>query len=97
MLDIEYLKQFREIKDVADIIHEIEKIDCLAYQNDWNAVGQHLQDVSKNHIVEKAIYNSVNQIPPQSIQQSAANCRQFLLSLGAEKITKELSKHPGGN
>lgn len=97
MANLEYLKQYHSIKDVADIIDEIEKLDCLAYQNDWDAVGQHLQDVSKKHIVEKAIYNSVNQSPPQSIQQSAANCRQFLLALGAEKITKELSKHPGGN
>ena len=97
MINLEYLKQFREIKDVAEIIDEIEKLDRLAYQYDWDAVGQHLQDVSKKHIVEKAIYNSVNQSPPQSIQQSAANCRQFLLVLGAEKITTELSKHPGGN
>lgn len=97
MLDLEYLKQFHAIKDIADIIDEIEKLDRLAYQYDWDAVGQHLQDVSEKHTVEKAIYNSVNQSPPQSIQQSAANCRQFLLALGAEKITKELSKHPGGN
>lgn len=97
MIDLEYLKQFREIKDVADIIGEIEKLDRLAYQNNWDAVGQHLQDVSEKHKVEKAVYNSVNQSPPQSIQQSAANCRQFLLALGAEKITKELSKNPGGN
>ena len=97
MIDFEYLKQFRTIKDVTDIIDEIEKLDCLAYQNDWDAVNQHLQDVSSKHIVEKAIYNSVNRVMPQSIQQDAANCRQFLLALGAEKITKELSKHPGGN
>lgn len=97
MLDLEYLKQFRGIKDVADIIDEIEKLDRLTVQNDWDAVSQHLQDVSQKHIVEKAVYNSVNQSQPQSIQQSAANCRQFLLALGAEKITKELSKNPGGN
>lgn len=97
MIDLKYLKQFRENKDVAEIIDEIEKLDRLAYQYDWDAVGQHLQDVSKKHIVEKTIYNSVNQSPPQSIQQSASNCRQFLLALGAEKITKELSKHLGGN
>ena len=97
MINLEYLKQFREIKDIAEIIDEIEKLDRLAYQYDWDAVSQHLQDVSQKHIVEKAVYNSVNQTPPQSIQQSAANCRQFLLALGAEKITKELSKHPGGN
>ena len=93
MIDLEYLKQFHTIKDVAEIIDEIEKLDRLVYQCDWDAVNQHLQDVSNKHIVEKAIYNSVNQSPPQSIQQSAANCRQFLLALGAEKLTKELSKH----
>lgn len=97
MVDLEYLKQFREYKDIADIIDEIEKLDRLVYQNNWDEVAQHLQDVSQNHIVEKIAYNAVNQSPSQSIQQSAANCRQFLLVLGAEKITKELSKHLGGN
>lgn len=97
MMNLEYLKQFREIKDIADIIDEIEKLDCLTYQNDWNRVSQHLQDVSKKHMAEKAVYNSVNQAIPQSIQQSAENCRQFLLLLGTKKITKELSKNLGGN
>lgn len=97
MIDLEYLKQFREIKDIADIIDEIEKLDGLVYQNNWDAVNQHLQNVSQKHMVEKAVYNSVNQVVPQSLQQSAVNCRQFLLSLGAKKITKELSKHLGGN
>ena len=97
MVDLEYLKQFHEIKEIADIIDEIEILDCLVFQDKWDEVARHLQDVSQNHIVEKAVYNSVNQSPPQSIQQSAANCRQFLLALGAEKITKELSKRLGGN
>ena len=99
MLGLKYLKKFQKIKDVADIICQIEKLDCLGYQNDWYAVNRHLQDVSQKHMIEKVLYNSVNQTMPQSIQQSAANCRQFLLALGAEKITntKELSKHPGGN
>lgn len=58
MLGLEYLKQFHEINDVADIILEIEKLDCLTYQNDWYAVGQHLQDVSKKHMVEKTIFGT---------------------------------------
>lgn len=96
-MDLEYLKQFREIKEISDIINEIEKLDRLVYQDKWDKVVQHLQDISQNHKIEKAVYNSVNPSPPQSMQQSAANCRQFLLVLGAEKIAKELSKHLGGN
>ena len=97
MMDLEYLKQFRENKEIADIIFEIEKLDCLVSQEKWNEGAQHLQDVSINHIAEKAVYNVANPSPPQSIQQSAANCRQFLLALGVEKIAKKLSKHLGGN
>lgn len=92
-MDLEYLKQFRGIKEIADIIDEIETLDLLVYQNDWKTVKKHLQKVSQNHAVEKAIYNSVNQTPPPSDQQSAANCRQFLLLLGAEKTAEYL----GGN
>ena len=96
MINLEYLKQFHENKDVADIIDEIEKLDCLVFQNDWNAVSQYIQEVSSKHPVEAGVYNAVR-IPAQTIQDAAAACRQFLLALGAEKITKELSKHPGGN
>lgn len=97
MSDLEYIKQFHEIKDITDIVQEIEKLNFLVSRNDWNAVDQHLQDISQKHIVEKAVYDAINQIPPPSIQQSAANCRQFLLAIGTAKITKELSKHLGGN
>lgn len=97
MMDLEYLKQFREIKDVADIIDEIEKLDRLVCQDKWDKVERHLGDISQKHPIEKGIYNLANPIPPQTSQQSAANCRQFLLALGAKKITEELSKHLGGN
>lgn len=98
MIDLEYLKQFHEIKEIADIIDEIETLDSLVYQrliyqDDWKEVKKHLKKISENHKVEKVIYNSINQTPPSSDQQSAANCRQFLLLLGAEKI----AKHLGGN
>ena len=96
MVNLEYLKQYHSIKDVVDIIDEIEKLDYLNFQNDWNAVSQHIQEVSSKHPVEAGVYNAVR-IPAQTIQDAAAACRQFLLALGAEKITKELSKHSGGN
>lgn len=96
MINLEYLKQFHENKDVVDIIDEIEKLDCLVFQNDWNAVSQHIQEVSSKHPVEAGVYNVVR-VPAQTIQDAAAACRQFLLALGAEKITKKPFKHPGGN
>ena len=97
MSDFEYIKQFHEIKDIADIVQEIEKLDFLVSRNDWNAVDQHLQDISQKHIVEKTVYDVINQIPPPSIQQSAANSRRFMLAIGTAKIKKEVSIHHGGN
>ncbi len=96
MLDLEYLKQFHKIKDIADIIYEIEKLDFLVAQNNWNAVNQHIQKVSEEHPVEATVYNSMR-VPAQTIQQATTGCRQFLLSLGEAKIAEELSKHFGGN
>ena len=90
MLDLEYLKQFREIKDIEDIIQDIEKLNSSIYWNDWNEVNQHIQKVSIKYPVEATVYNSVR-VP------AAEGCHQFLLSLGAEKITKELSKYLDGN
>lgn len=94
-MDLEYLKGFREIKDIADIIDDIEKLDSLVSKNAWNEVEHHLWDVSQKHPAEKVIYNSINNNPPCTIQESAIGCRQFLVMLGSEKITEELSKRLG--
>ncbi len=96
MLNLEYLKQLREINGVEDIIQDIEKLNSLIYQGDWGEVEQHLRDVAQKHPVEKALHNAIYQNPPQTIQQSAVGCRQFLLALGSEKITKVLLNHLGG-
>ena len=97
MTDLEYLKQFREIREIADIIGDIEKLDSLMEQNEWDSVSQLLYVISAKHPAEKVVYNSANPLPPLSIQQSASSCRQFLIALGKAKITAEGLKHMGGS
>ena len=56
MSDLEYLKQYQKIKDISDVISDIEKLDWLVYQNDWQAVNQHLGDISQKYPIEKSIW-----------------------------------------
>lgn len=88
MSDLEYLKQFREIREIADIIHDIDGLDSLVRQNDWISVERRLQELSEKYIVEKVAFNLTNPVPPQSIQQSAMNCRRFLIGHGMEKVAE---------
>ncbi len=94
-MDVENLKRFREVKGVADIIDDIEKLDSLVSKNMWDKVEEHLQTVSQKHLAEKIIYNSINNNLPCTIQESAIGCRQFLVQLGYGKITEKLSKSHG--
>lgn len=52
MSDLEYLRQFRKIREIADIIHDIDGLDSLVSQNDWTSVDRRLQELSDKYIVE---------------------------------------------
>ena len=93
MSDLEYLKQFREIREIADIIHDIDGLDSLVNKNDWISVDRRLQELSEKYIVEKVAFNLANPVPPQTIQQSAMNCRRFLIGHGMEKVAEMALKH----
>ena len=97
MSDLEYLTQFREIREIADIIHDIDGLDSLVSQNDWTSVDRRLQELSDKYIVEKVAFNLANPVPPQTIQQSAMNCRRFLIGHGMEKVAEVVLKQHGGN
>lgn len=91
MLGLDYLKQHCEKKEIADIISDIERLDALVYWKNWDESKRHLQNIFQKHKCKAIAYNSVNPVPPQTIQQSAANCRRFLPSIGIEKIIEYLN------
>ena len=93
MSDLEYLKGFHSIKEVADIISDIETLDSLFRDGLWSELQEHIIAVSNKYPVERAAHNATHPIPPETIEQAAQNCRQFLVNIGKTKITAEGLKH----
>ena len=97
MPDLEPLKQYREIKEIKDIKQDIDKLDSLIRENAWDTVNTYLQDLSWKYMKDRIENGYVSFELPPSVEQSAANCRQFLVWLKEKKIAEEALKQHGGN
>ena len=91
--DLEYLKGFHSIKEVSDIISDIERLDSLSRNRMWSQLQEHIRAVSNKYPVERAAHNATHIVPPETLEQAAQNCRRFLINLGKAKITTEGLKH----
>ena len=94
MPDLEPLKQYREIKDIKQ---DVDKLDSLIRENAWDTVNTYLQDLSLKYMKDRIENGYVSFELPPSVEQSAANCRQFLVWLKEKKIAEEVLNQHGGN
>ena len=94
MPDLESLKQYREIKDIKQ---DIDKLDSLIRDNAWDTVNTYLQDLSWKYMKDRIENGYVSFELPPSVEQSAANCRQFLVWLKEKKIAEEALNQCGGS
>lgn len=89
MININNYKDFKEDKEIMDIIADYNEVELLLENRNVKKLKEKLQEMSSKYILEKIAYNSVNVIPPQNEYQSASNCMKFLFTLLNEKILKK--------
>ena len=81
-------------KDFLSIKNDYNKIIDLFEQEKWQELEKHLYDIQMRYFQEAVAYNSINTTMPNSVQENARNCLQFLEQLakfkGLEIITKKL-------
>lgn len=78
----------KEVKEIEDIISEKNEIQCLLRECSWDELRMHLQKLNSKYFAETIVYNSVNTIPPQNLQENAVNCISFLDTLLVAKTAK---------
>lgn len=93
MINLDDYKEFRDDKEIIDIIVDYNEIEFLFKNNHLVELNKKLQELSKKHIVEQIVYNGINTIPPQNIYQNAVNCMKFLETLFNEKVTEKAIKN----
>ena len=81
-------KKAQELKEIADIKSEYNKIEQLLMANKQEELSEYLGEIYRKYMVETAIYNLSHTIPAQSTQQNAINCMNFLKELLITKASK---------
>lgn len=92
MLNFDDYKEFKNDKEICDIIYYHNEIEHLLNIKDTNNLKRKMQEISNKYIIESMMYNTTNPIPPQNIYQNAENCMRFLRALLSEKIISKIGK-----
>ena len=79
-------KEFKDDKEIMDIIVEYNDIEVLLKEKNESKLKMKLHEVSAKYTVEKIIYNASCDSYPQDIYQNAINCMSFLNAILKEKI-----------
>lgn len=78
-------KDIKKAKEISDIQEEFQKTKRLLQEGKTEELQKHLQDLQKKYVLETLVYNTANPNPPQSLEENAINCMNFLQSLIASK------------
>ena len=79
-------------KEIMDIVNDYQKTKFLLEAGKWDELENHIQEVIRKHTMEAMAYNAIASVPPQTLQQHAHNCMQFLKILLWEKGFKNLAE-----
>lgn len=85
-------KKAQELKEIADIKSEYNKIEQLLMANKQEELSEYLGEIYRKYMVETAIYNFSHPIPAKNVQQNAVNCMSFLKTLEADKVAKSITE-----
>lgn len=83
---LEIYKKFKDVKDIADYIDDVEKLRhyyvTMQYQNMLN----HIQGIKNKYFIEAFVWNTVNNIPPMTYEQYYINAENFLCAQGTKLL-----------
>ena len=96
----DFLKEFekyKDIKDIADIIQETNKLRELYQNSQFNEMLQHINLLTKKYVIETIIWNISHPYSPANYYQAYLTAENFMKANGIKvlvekdiKISKEL-------
>lgn len=82
-------EQYKDIKEVGDLIDEIKKLRLHYNAQQYDAMQQHIQSLTAKYLVETITWNSTHQTMPTTAQQSYLNADSFLRMKGLSVLIKK--------
>ena len=87
MLDwLSSLYEYRNIKEIADLIHDVEKLRSLYHNQRYDEISMHISVLTLKYQKEAIAWNAVNHNMPTNADESFRNAEAFLKNVAAEKM-----------
>lgn len=72
------LKRYQDIKEISDLIDDVEKLREYYHSGQYDKMQQHIQSLMVKYLAETVVWNSSHTVAPQTPDQSYQNAEAFL-------------------
>lgn len=87
---LELYKRFKDAKDIADYIDEVEKLRFYYGTHQHFELQAHIKYLTEKYPIETFMWNSVNRYMPTDDTQSYINAENFMRAQGAKLIVEKV-------
>ncbi len=75
-------EHYKDSKEIKDFIDEIKKLRLYYNAQQFDEMQKYINSLMQKYCVETLVWNSVNNNPPITYQQSYVNAENFLMAQG---------------
>lgn len=88
---LEQYKSYQNIKEVREYIENVQKLRFLYQTMNYKEMQQHIGDLMRKYPMESVIWNTTNNIMPQTYEQMYRNAEAFLQTVGVQLLIEKLN------
>lgn len=88
---LEVLKRYQDIKEISDLIDDVEKLREYYHSGQYDKMQQHIQSLMLKYLTETVIWNSSHTAAPQTPEQSYQNAETFLCAKARAMMLEKIA------
>ncbi|MBQ7227304.1 MAG: hypothetical protein IJX05_02760, partial [Clostridia bacterium] len=85
------LETFKDIKEIKDLLDDVDKLRALYYYNRFEEMKRHIFDLTNKYFIERVLWNTANRnnMPAEDdYRQQFINAENFLIIQGFKKLNE---------
>lgn len=85
------LQTFKDIKEIKDLLDDVDKLRALYYYNRFEEMKRHIFDLTNKYFIERVLWNTANRnnMPAEDdYRQQFINAENFLIIQGFKKLNE---------
>ena len=93
---LEVLKSYKDVKDVFDLIDDVQKLRFYYSNQQYETMMQHIRDLVAKYPIDAGFWNLFHPYTPNTYEEAYASAESFLRGKGFKMLLEKgynLSKH----